>query len=122
MTASVLCGECGSPMKLRRSGFGKFYGCIRWPDCKGRHGAHQSSGLPLGVPADQKTRSARIRAHKAFDALWRSGYMKRAEAYRWLAAALDVPQKHAHISSLDFAGCERLIAAAERAQKTEPLS
>jgi len=31
----VLCPECGSPMYLRESRFGKFYGCIKYPECKG---------------------------------------------------------------------------------------
>jgi ribonuclease HI len=29
------CPECGAPMVLRKGKFGKFYGCSRFPECKG---------------------------------------------------------------------------------------
>ncbi|ROL61175.1 type I DNA topoisomerase [Bacteroidetes/Chlorobi group bacterium ChocPot_Mid] len=31
----MVCPECGKPMYLRESRFGKFYGCINYPECKG---------------------------------------------------------------------------------------
>ena len=31
----VLCQECGKPMLLREGKFGKFYGCVDYPKCKG---------------------------------------------------------------------------------------
>ncbi|MFC2130066.1 type I DNA topoisomerase [Bacteroidota bacterium] len=31
----ITCDKCGSPMYLRESRFGKFYGCIKYPECKG---------------------------------------------------------------------------------------
>lgn len=65
------CGECGSPMVLRRSKFksGVFYGCSTYPACTGTHSAHRS-GKPHGVPANQETRRWRRQAHAAFDTMW----------------------------------------------------
>lgn len=34
-TKDPLCPKCGSPMLLRTSKFGQFYGCSRYPSCKG---------------------------------------------------------------------------------------
>jgi len=31
----ILCPECNSEMKLRKGQWGEFYGCIKFPDCKG---------------------------------------------------------------------------------------
>lgn len=80
----VFCAECGSKMKLRFSHKydRHFYGCVRFPDCLGAHGAHPD-GKPLGIPASKETRSARIRAHAAFDKLWQGAdaRMNRNQAY-----------------------------------------
>ncbi len=32
----VCCPECLCPMKLRDSSFGPFFGCSRYPECKGK--------------------------------------------------------------------------------------
>lgn len=54
---------CGSEMILRNSKYGKFWGCIRYPDCSETHGAHPN-GAPLGILADKETRLLRIEVHK----------------------------------------------------------
>lgn len=35
ISESILCPECNSEMKLRKGQWGEFYGCTRFPDCKG---------------------------------------------------------------------------------------
>lgn len=30
-----LCPKCGNPMKMRKGKFGNFYGCSKYPSCKG---------------------------------------------------------------------------------------
>lgn len=97
----VKCGECGAPMKLRESkkilnkegAPRKFYGCSRFPACYGSHGAHPN-GAPLGIPANSETKAARIAAHEVFDELWKSGRMKRKEAYQLLADTMGVEEIH----------------------------
>jgi len=89
-----------------------FYGCPRWPRCRGSHGAHKD-GRPLGNPADEATRQARMRAHEAFDRLWCGrGHIVfgRTTAYRWLREAMGVSEDEAHIACFDINQCERLIA------------
>lgn len=93
-------------MRLRRSVWGPFWGCERYPECKGTHGAH-ADGMPLGVPATHATKRARMRTHKAFDLIWSTRLMPRSKAYAWLAERLGVPE--IHIGASDEALCERII-------------
>jgi ssDNA-binding Zn-finger/Zn-ribbon topoisomerase 1 len=118
--AELTCPECGAGMTLKSSRFGPFYGCARWPDtgCPGSHGAHPD-GTPLGVPANRETKAARVRAHAAFDTLWRGGGMKRRAAYRWMQDALGLTSDEAHIGRFDVPTCERLIAAVEARRAPE---
>lgn len=97
-------------MVLRAGKFGKFWGCTRFPDCKGTHGAHQADGKPLGIPADHLTKQARISAHAAFDMLWKSKKMTRSEAYRWLQQAMNLPKDEVHIGRFTVDQCASLIA------------
>jgi ssDNA-binding Zn-finger/Zn-ribbon topoisomerase 1 len=107
-TATVLCGECQAPMALRTSRFGKFWGCTRFPDCKGTHGAHPD-GRPLGLPANAETKEARMRAHRAFDGLWMNQGWTRRQGYQWLQNALGLKPDEAHIANFTVEQCERLI-------------
>jgi hypothetical protein len=85
-----------------------FYGCVRFPDCLGAHGAHPD-GKSLGIPASKETRSARIRAHAAFDKLWQGvdARMNRSQAYAWMKEATGFQ----HIGELTTEECERLCSA-----------
>ncbi|KXK08170.1 MAG: DNA topoisomerase 1 [Microgenomates bacterium OLB22] len=40
------CEECGAPMSIRYSKFGKFYACTRYPDCKGKKQFHEKIQIP----------------------------------------------------------------------------
>ncbi len=113
---SLICPDCGAPMVLRNSCFGKFYGCSRWPVCKATHGAHPN-GDPLGIPADHETKQWRIKAHAAFDTLWNkksSRGRKRGKAYKWMQKAMGLTEAEAHIGRFDIAQCQKLIALVEK--------
>ena len=102
------CPECGAKMLLKPSRFGLFWGCENYPSCKTTHGAHPD-GTPLGIPADKKTRDARMAAHAAFDELWRSGLMTRSAAYRWLRQSMRLSAKEAHIARFSQSQCKRVV-------------
>lgn len=101
----IRCGECGELMVLRKSRYGPFYGCSAYPKCKGTHGAHPD-GRPLGKPADKETKAARMKAHAAFDRLWKEGKRSRGQAYGWLKAQASIPD---HIAEMDAKQCVALI-------------
>lgn len=109
------CGECSSDMILRNSKHGIFYGCSRYPDCKGTHGAHPD-GSPLGVPADKETKEWRMKTHKVFDPLWKDrkyGY-SRKDAYELLQRLTGLPPEDCHISRFDISTCKRVIKKINR--------
>ncbi len=103
--ARVICPACKIAMPLITTAYGKQYVCST---CDMTHGAHQHTGEPLGIPADKETRMARMAAHNAFDPLWKSGRMKRREAYAWLAGELGIPIEKCHIGSFDLETCDRV--------------
>lgn len=113
----IACGECGAPMVLRSSRFGKFYGCTRFPRCKGAHGAHPD-GKPLGTPADSETKLARIEAHAGFDALWKHGLMNRRAAYRFLRKAMALKPDDCHIAKFTKGQCAIALTRIAELQAT----
>jgi hypothetical protein len=52
---------------------------------------------------------ARSRAHQQFDALWKSGWMTRKKAYRWLARKMGLELDMCHILYFDQDECEKVI-------------
>jgi ssDNA-binding Zn-finger/Zn-ribbon topoisomerase 1 len=127
----VKCGDCGAPMVLRttnkytyRNGDPRpFYGCSRWPECQGTHGAHPD-GRPMGIPGDAATKKARHEAHLAFEALcqqrgWVGGKHQKRGAYTWLGRKLGIIEQQieteCHIGRFDIATCKRVVAICEAA-------
>ena len=111
---SVTCGDCNAPMALRKSRFGLFYGCTRYPTCTGSHGA-SADGTPNGKPANKETRRFRIMAHGAFDKLWQPGpdqlFSSRRSAYVWLQKVMGMTSEEAHIANFDIIQCRMVIEA-----------
>lgn len=109
------CGDCGSDMHLVQSPKFKrpFYGCRRFPECRGTMGAHDN-GSPLGTPIDTAGRVARKRAHAAFDRIWQEKSLSRSDAYKWMQQRMNLTSEEAHISRLSAEQCEHLIALAHR--------
>lgn len=115
----IRCGEegCGSNMILRQTtkfinkdgSPRKFYGCSRYPDCTGVHGAHQNSGKPHGIPADKETRQARVKAHEVFDAYVKKWFPNRREGYTFLQNIMKMTPSEAHISRFTKEQCEDLV-------------
>lgn len=70
---------------------------------------HPGTVAPLGLMADAGTRALRIRAHQAFDPIWRNGANTRAKAYRMLAYHLSVADEACHIATLSVAQLKATI-------------
>lgn len=68
----------------------------RCKTCEAHVGTHRN-GSPLGNPANKEARAARMKAHAAFDKLWKNGKMERTEAYRRLARELGKEVEKTHI-------------------------
>lgn len=117
---NLVCPDCGAPMRLVRNRYKRtrthpngspFYGCTRYPECKGSHGAHPD-GAPHGRPGTAEERVARKEAHAWFDQLWQGGDRDaRREAYAWLRATL--PDMPGHISEMNVEQCRATVAAVQ---------
>lgn len=115
----VMCPYCKIPASLvggraiyphRSDLWGlKFWVCT---SCEAYTGTHANSPdhAPKGGLANAELRSARIAAHAAFDPRWKSGDMRRGDAYRWLQEKLGMTEQP-HIGFMDLEQCARVIAA-----------
>ncbi|MDR7270111.1 hypothetical protein J2X20_002769 [Pelomonas saccharophila] len=70
--------------------------------------------LPMGSLANEELRAARIETHRMFDALWQPpACMNRAEAYSWMARLLNIRKEEAHVASLTYDECVKVMLAIE---------
>ena len=115
--SKIECPDCGDRLILKNSKYGKFYGCVNYPSCKGKHSAHQNSGKPMGTPADAETREWRKKAHKAFDKIWNLYGYSRKEAYGLLQSIMKMTAREAHISRFTKEDCQKLLKLLEEDYK-----
>ena len=52
---------------------------------------------------------ARGEAHAAFDPIWKSGGMSRTQAYKWLAAQMDLPVEECHMEKFTAEQCRKVV-------------
>ncbi|MCC3679199.1 DUF3268 family zinc-finger domain-containing protein [Staphylococcus epidermidis] len=96
---------------------GRSYG--EWPyaylcrDCGAYVGLHPATDLPLGTLADKPLREARNRGKRPFERIWRERYMRRSEAYAWLAKQLQLPAEQCHFGLFDAEQCEQARQVSE---------
>ncbi len=117
------CPECGAEMVLRMSKrfshkngeARRFYGCTRWPECNGTHGAHPD-GRPLGIPADAETKRMRQLAHSALDNAYKD--TPRPRRYKKLQELMGLSEEDAHIAKFDIGQCKKLIAILNNSEVT----
>jgi len=132
-SAAVMCPYHNLPARYRPTSehvyrgtdFGPIWECVL-PECDAYCGCHPN-GLPLGQLANKELRTARMRAHAVFDALWkgleplrlaypdahpadkRLGGVMRSRAYSWLAFHMGIKPRDCHISHFDVTQCEAAI-------------
>lgn len=103
------CPTHGHTLRSRRGKFGHFYSCPEYPNCD-IIGSFSGFDHKFRI-SDQPTRAARMRAHEAFDQLWKRGHLKRTAAYKWLAAELGIKNagRDCHIKHFDEETCRRVV-------------
>ena len=101
----IRCPKCGSEAVRRSTRFGWRNSCCdlwSW------------DSAPL---VDAATHEARKAAHAAFDSLWRSGTLKRGEAYRRLAEELGISRADCHMKIMDAETAWRVVAAVPKLRR-----
>lgn len=114
------CAECGAPMVLRQTGrfryrngsVRRFWGCSRYPMCRGIHGAHPN-GEPMGIPAGIATKQKRIEAHAAMRAYQTAHGLSTNELYILLQSAFGMSAEECHVGRFDGALCDRVVMLCE---------
>jgi hypothetical protein len=87
----------------------QFWAC---DPCGAWVGVHPGTVRPLGRLANAELRRAKMRAHAAFDPLWRNGLTDRRSAYSLLAEELGISREACHVGYFDVPTCERVVVAA----------
>jgi ssDNA-binding Zn-finger/Zn-ribbon topoisomerase 1 len=109
------CPYCGKQAVLRDGtavyarSYGRLWVCQDYPKCDSYVGCHKGTKQPLGRMANKELRMLKMRVHKAFDSLWKSGVMSRSDAYRWLSDQLMIPPQSCHIGMFDEQTCRDAI-------------
>ena len=93
--------------------YGPVWLCL---ECGAYVGCHPGTEKPLGRTANAELRAAKIKAHAAFDRLWkakmnRDGISKgaaRRAGYGWLSEQLGLPKEKTHIALFDVDTCQRV--------------
>lgn len=91
-----ICPTCGHPAKMSEGRFGMKAECC---------GLWSWGGKAL---VSRETHAARIQAHEAFDALWKSGRISRTEAYGKLAELMGMTRDECHMSLMTAAQAGRV--------------
>lgn len=111
--APVICPYCSKQAKWVDNEviYGKRYGAS-WKayycePCDAYVGCHENTRIPKGTLANKETRTWRIKAHAAFDPLWKQGHVPRGKLYAEIASDLG---RQVHIGEADPAQCQEIIA------------
>lgn len=97
------CPKCGTGMVIRTSSRGEFWGCPRFPSCRGTRNieAGEGSGVPL---SDWRTA-----CHCILDVLWKEQGMPRDQAYHLGARIMGHDLSRFHFSEMNEEECRRFI-------------
>lgn len=109
---AVICPYCNQPAKwvnneeIYGRRFGKSWKAWWCEPCDAYVGCHENSKRPKGSLANKATREARIKAHAAFDPLWKTGRFRRGELYSEITVALG---RQIHIGESSVEQCQEII-------------
>lgn len=130
----LICPYCDSNAPLSSTtriyhgrDFGLAYICEKFPECDSYVGVHKGTEKPLGRLANKELRDWKIKAHAAFDELWRRKLAKRrrergsdykvvyarGSGYKWLREQLGIEAKDCHIGMFDVDMCKRVVEVCE---------
>ena len=126
----VRCPYCGSIAVIRPASEiykdpkrkDELYVCGNYPVCRSYVGLYAGTKTPLGPLANGDLRNMRIKAHRKFDQLWRSGIMSREDAYKWMADFFCLPRNEAHIGMFSEYRCLELINKCESVLAANQMS
>lgn len=113
----VICSYCGQLTKLVQGSeiyktenkpYSKkyFYYC---KECDAYVGCHPGTKNSMGTVANRRLRKLRNSCHNSFDKIWKDKHLTRSQAYKWLAAELNISPEQCHIAMFDEQICLKAI-------------
>lgn len=103
----TVCNLCGGEVKLVSNSaiYGKTYGNGKAYVCQ-ECGAYVgivpgTKDVALGILANAKMRALKVACHALLDPYWKSRNMTRGDAYRRLAADMNLPFRDCHFGHFD---------------------
>ena len=118
----LYCGDAGYPY---RCDYGPVWICL---PCKAWVGCHKGTEKALGCLATAEHREWKIKAHAAFDPLWKrkieneqcsKGHARRA-GYKWLSQQLGIPESKTHIGYMNIDECKRVVEVCQPTKELMP--
>jgi hypothetical protein len=124
INAGKVCPYCQKPTEYIDSSFvysisyGMIYIC---KDCYAYVGVHEGTDTALGRLSNKELRAAKIKAHAAFDQIFRDGLINkiwkeffpntrnRRKAYKWLSKQMNIPEAKCHIGMFDVDECNKVV-------------
>jgi len=112
LPAPETCNLCGAAVRIasHEEIYGRAYN--EWPwayrceGCRAHVGMHPYTAIPLGSLANEEIRRARTLSKGLFEQLWKGGgAMTRTDAYKALAAHMNIPMSACHFGSFDVEQC-----------------
>lgn len=108
------CPECSSIMKIRNGPHGKFFGCIRFPACRGtRHIDTLQANTPDPTAGDE-LKKLRMTGHRKFKEFCEKMNRTKRSAYRTMAKHMKIPMEKAHFGMFNENKCREAIALFDR--------
>ncbi len=96
----------------RKKSYGMIYLCR---PCQAWVGIHKDSkAAALGRLANAELREWKKKAHDAFDPIYKSNQMSRAQAYEWLSQKLNIPRHYTHIGFFGVETCKRVVSLCKK--------
>lgn len=108
--------EYKSSIEIYGVDYGMIYIC---PKCRAYVGVHSGTNIAKGRLADANLRRCKIEAHRYFDRIYKSGMMKRTEAYKWLSEQLQIPQEYTHIGMFNPETCAKVVDVSKKLLQNE---
>lgn len=121
MSGEPACPYCGNPARLvtgreiyptrKDLHHMKFWLCQPCDAYVGCHRPNIGFGdgtRPLGRLANAELRRLKSQVHQAFDPIWKTGQMRRGQAYAWLAQQLGLQE--AHVGEFDEETCQKALS------------
>jgi hypothetical protein len=116
-----ICPYCGKETEYIDSNkiYGRDYGMLYFcQPCYAYCGVHKGTDNSLGRLANKELRYWKKQAHKYFDVIWKSGNIKRNEAYKELSKHLQIPSEYCHIGMFSVNTCKKVVEWSKQQVKT----